>query len=171
MDEAKCAACLTCLRVCPFGVPLVDDVAVMGSELCQACGLCAAECPAMAISIRRYAVGDISARIVELMQGAPGQVARLEIVCAQEADTRAGLQDHVRSDNGEDVGYVAVTCAALADEVDMMKPFELGAREVVVRMCSTCRYRGADDRLAKRVARTKELLDAAGVGGDRLSLL
>jgi len=30
-----------------------------------------------------------------------------------------------------------------------------GARAVVVRRCRQCRYRGADDRLAKRVGRTE----------------
>lgn len=38
-------------------------------------------------------------------------------------------------------------------------------------MCKTCRYRGADDRLAKRVGRTKGILDAVGVGGDKLTLV
>jgi hypothetical protein len=53
----------------------------------------------------------------------------------------------------------------------MMKPFELGARAVVVRRCSSCRYRGADDRIEKRVARTRHILDAAGVGGEKLTLV
>jgi coenzyme F420-reducing hydrogenase delta subunit len=150
---------------------VVDSVAVMCSEMCQACGLCAVECPANAISIQRYAVGDIAARIVSVMQGCGRPVSRLEIVCAQEAQSREELRDRVVTVDGEVVAMVPVTCAALADEVDMMKAFELGAGSAVVRRCSQCRYRGADDRLAKRVARTREILDAAGIGGDRLSLV
>ena len=171
VDEAKCESCLACLRVCPFGVPVVDDVAVMCSEMCQACGLCATECPARAISIVRFSVGDIAGRIVRLMQGADRPVTRLEIACAQDATERRELQDRIEALNGEVVATVPVTCAALADEVDMMKPFEFDVQSVVVRMCSTCRYRGADDRLCKRVARTRGILDAVGVGGDRLSLV
>ncbi len=170
VDDAKCEACLTCPRVCPFGVPLVDDTAVMCSDMCQACGLCAVECPANAISIKRFAVGDIASRIEKLMSSAAGTVSRIEIVCSQDAQTRRELTDRVEGLNGESTGYIPVTCAALADEVAMMKPFEFGAHEVVVRMCSTCRYRGAEDRLAKRVKRTKGILDAAGVGGDKLTL-
>ncbi len=64
VDKDKCEACLTCLRVCPFGVPAVEDVAVMTSDMCQSCGLCAVECPALAISIKRFEVGDIATRIV-----------------------------------------------------------------------------------------------------------
>jgi len=171
VDESKCAACLTCLRVCPFDVPVVEDVAVMGSDMCQACGLCAAECPAVAVSIKRFAVGDIKNRIVTLLNSHPVPVTRVEIVCTQDATARQDVQDRIVTVDGDIVAKVAVTCAARADEVDMMKPFELGAQAVVVRMCSECRYRGAPDRLTKRVDRTKELLDAAGVGGDRLSLV
>lgn len=171
VDDAKCAACLTCLRVCPFGVPVVDDVAVMGSEMCQACGLCAAECPAVAISIKRFAVGDIRNRIVRLLQSAEQRVTRVDIVCAQDIETREGLRDRIATLNGHVVATLPVTCAARADEVDMMKPFELGVETVTVRMCSECRYRGADDRLAKRVGRTKQLLEEAGISADRLSLV
>jgi len=171
VDKEKCAACLACLRVCPFGVPAVDDVAVMSSEMCQSCGLCAVECPAVAISIKRFEIGDIASRIVRLMKNSEAQVTRLEIVCNQDAEKREDVLERVYSMNGDVVGRVPVTCAALAGEVDMMKPFELGARTVVVRRCSTCRYSGADDRIEKRVARTREILDAAGVGGDNLQLI
>jgi len=170
VEDEKCAACLTCLRICPFGVPVVEDVARMRSEMCQSCGLCVAECPTAAISIRRFAVGDIRARAEKLMEDAPGQVTRVEYVCAQDAETRDELRDRTVSMNGDLVAVVPVTCAARVDEVDMMKPFELGAGRVIVRMCSECRYRGADDRLTKRVGRTQEILDAVGVGGDKLSL-
>ncbi len=171
VDKDKCEACLTCLRVCPFGVPAVEDVAVMTSDMCQSCGLCAVECPAVAISIKRFEVGDIATRIVRLMKNADQQVTRVEIACNQDAESREDVLERVYAVNGDVVARIPVTCAALADEVDMMKPFELGARAVVVRRCSTCRYRGADDRIEKRVARTRQILDAAGVGGDKLELI
>jgi len=172
VDSQKCASCLTCLRICPYGVPAIrDDVAVMCSEMCQACGLCAVECPAVAIRIKRFAVGDIRDRIIALVEGSEQPVTRVEIACAQDAEHRDQLRDRVETLNGDVVATVPVPCAARADEVDMMKPFELGVSSVVVRLCSTCRYRGADERLARRVGRTQTLLDAAGIGGDKLSLV
>ena len=171
VDKDKCEACLTCLRVCPFGVPAVEDVAVMTSDMCQSCGLCAVECPAVAISIKRFEVGDIATRIMRVMKNSDQQVTRVEIACNQDAESREDVLERVYAVNGDVVARIPVTCAALADEVDMMKPFELGARAVVVRRCSTCRYRGADDRIEKRVARTRQILDAAGVGGDKLELI
>ena len=46
VDQKKCMACLTCLRVCPYGAPVVEAYSTIRPEYCQACGLCAPECPA-----------------------------------------------------------------------------------------------------------------------------
>ena len=107
---------------------------------------------------------------MRLIEGAQAVVTRVEIVCAQDAEKREDVLDGIVKLDGEVVARVPVTCAALAGEVDMMKPFEFDVRSVVVRRCKECRYRGADDRLSKRVERTRGILDAAGVGGERLIL-
>lgn len=46
-----CVSCLTCVRVCPWEIPQIDDggFAAIDVEECKACGICAAECPAQAI--------------------------------------------------------------------------------------------------------------------------
>ncbi len=46
----KCAACLTCVRLCPYNAPkVVNYAAQIESVLCQGCGTCAGECPNKAI--------------------------------------------------------------------------------------------------------------------------
>ncbi len=49
-----CVSCLTCVRVCPWSIPKIDDggVAVIEVETCRACGICVAECPAQAIVLK-----------------------------------------------------------------------------------------------------------------------
>ncbi|GBE13582.1 pyuvate ferredoxin oxidoreductase subunit delta [bacterium BMS3Abin13] len=49
-----CVSCLTCVRVCPWSIPKIDDggVAVIEIETCRACGICVAECPAQAIVLK-----------------------------------------------------------------------------------------------------------------------
>jgi len=55
VDTNKCAACLTCVRLCPFNVPrIVANVAVIEAVLCQGCGICAGECPNKAITLQGY---------------------------------------------------------------------------------------------------------------------
>ena len=59
VDQKKCMACLTCMRVCPYGAPVVEAYSTIRPEYCQACGLCAPECPAQAISMVSYDVREI----------------------------------------------------------------------------------------------------------------
>ena len=52
----KCAACLTCVRACPYGVPVINakGEAEIDISKCKGCGTCAAECPAKAIELMHY---------------------------------------------------------------------------------------------------------------------
>jgi len=56
VDADKCAACLTCVRVCPYDVPTInaDGVAEIEAAICHGCGICASECPAKAIELMHY---------------------------------------------------------------------------------------------------------------------
>ena len=75
VDTDKCAACLNCVRVCPYGVPQWGADRLEISEACQACGLCAAQCPAGAISLGQPAWRELVAAEVfpaTTILGAPG---------------------------------------------------------------------------------------------------
>ena len=53
VERDLCVSCLTCVRVCPWEIPVIDDkgVAYIDPLQCKACGICAAECPAQAIKL------------------------------------------------------------------------------------------------------------------------
>jgi heterodisulfide reductase subunit A len=65
VDPARCAACLTCVRLCPYNVPVVteDGVAHIETASCQGCGICAAACPRKAIATRLYEDQQLAAAI------------------------------------------------------------------------------------------------------------
>ena len=69
VDGDKCAACLTCVRLCPFNVPIINrDLKAMGSAFisssaCRGCGMCAAECPNKAIELSHYEVDKLQTRV------------------------------------------------------------------------------------------------------------
>jgi heterodisulfide reductase subunit A-like polyferredoxin len=77
VDETKCTACLTCVRICPFGVPQIQagrtgtgnilGAAFIEPAVCQGCGTCAAECPAHAIELRHYTDTQILAKVSALL--------------------------------------------------------------------------------------------------------
>ncbi len=70
----KCAACLTCVRLCPYGAPKVRNYAAeIAAVLCQGCGSCAGECPNKAIALQGYNdkmyMGMIKGLCKEVRQG------------------------------------------------------------------------------------------------------
>jgi heterodisulfide reductase subunit A len=66
VDPEKCVGCLTCTRVCPFGIPQVLEqqdrhgvgnlggAAFIDPVQCQGCGTCTGDCPANAIQLVNY---------------------------------------------------------------------------------------------------------------------
>jgi heterodisulfide reductase subunit A-like polyferredoxin len=65
VDEDKCAACLTCVRVCPYEVPVIDPAskkAKIEAAACQGCGVCVSECPVKAIVLHHYTDAQIFAK-------------------------------------------------------------------------------------------------------------
>jgi len=56
VDGERCAACLTCVRVCPYEVPVINmrGEAEIDPAKCKGCGSCAAECPARAIELMNF---------------------------------------------------------------------------------------------------------------------
>jgi len=72
VDPQRCAACLICVRACPYGVPRInpDGVSEIDEALCHGCGTCAAECPAKAIELSWYEDDQIISKVDALLQGA-----------------------------------------------------------------------------------------------------
>jgi heterodisulfide reductase subunit A-like polyferredoxin len=64
VDGDKCVACLTCVRVCPYEVPQINEknVAEINEADCQGCGICASECPIKAIQLKHFKDDQVMAK-------------------------------------------------------------------------------------------------------------
>ncbi len=65
VDQDKCAACLTCVRVCPYEVPIIEadtKKAKIEAAACQGCGICVSECPVKAITLHHYTDAQVFAK-------------------------------------------------------------------------------------------------------------
>ncbi|MBN2475064.1 MAG: FAD-dependent oxidoreductase [Pirellulales bacterium] len=84
VDQASCAACLTCVRLCPYDVPVIaeDGVAYIEPASCQGCGICASACPRKAITTRHYRDHQITTK-VDVLFGDP----QYEAAAAAAAET------------------------------------------------------------------------------------
>ena len=65
-----CAACLICVRACPFNVPFInaDGNSEIDPAKCHGCGICAAVCPAKAIQLMQYEDDQIMAKLTGLLE-------------------------------------------------------------------------------------------------------
>ncbi len=76
VDPSKCAACLTCVRLCPFHVPRISfSVAEIEPVLCQGCGICAGECPNKAITLQGCSERMLNHMLIGLCE--PGNALHL----------------------------------------------------------------------------------------------
>jgi heterodisulfide reductase subunit A len=64
VDPDGCAACLTCIRSCPYDVPFINEQGIAEIEpvKCHGCGTCAGVCPGKAIELQNYKDKQILAK-------------------------------------------------------------------------------------------------------------
>ena len=72
VDGERCAACLTCVRVCPYEVPVINIKGEAEIDLakCKGCGSCVAECPARAIELLHFTDPQLWEKAKALVVGA-----------------------------------------------------------------------------------------------------
>ncbi|MCY2930296.1 MAG: FAD-dependent oxidoreductase [Planctomycetota bacterium] len=165
----KCAACLTCKRVCPFDIPVVTDVARIDSALCQACGMCISDCPANAIIARSWDVrGQIAETAAKIAAAGKPIVA---FVCGHHSPAAAWsgtLEDTIP-------GVIEIYLQSMSrlGTAQMLHAFGAGARGVIVVECSSGadRYPHATERIEHRVATVKEMLAEIGISAERVQLV
>jgi formate dehydrogenase beta subunit len=169
VDPNKCMACLTCLRVCPYGAPVVKAWSEIRPDYCQACGLCAPECPAQAISMVTYDVKEIRnsmATTVGCVDSKRTDPLIVAIVCTN----RLGVHG---ADLPANYRPFPVHCTSRVDVLDMLKAFETGADAVAVIRCGDgkCKYEKIEPRVLARVKRGQELIKSLGMEPERIGLL
>ncbi|MFC1885997.1 FAD-dependent oxidoreductase, partial [Thermodesulfobacteriota bacterium] len=66
VDTEHCVKCLTCVRSCPFGVPVFNEdekVIEINEAICHGCGVCASICPRQTINLSFYEDDQIMCKI------------------------------------------------------------------------------------------------------------
>lgn len=153
----KCASCLSCQRICPFGVARVNGRARFPEDGCVACGLCATECPAHAIIIRRFPEGQVENDVEQVLNDRRDRTVIFD--CLLRSSDRTGMEDRES---------VLVPCLAGLRTEHIMYAFEKEAESVVIMACpdKTCRLSAFLPRLAKRIRHLRNDLSAIGISDD-----
>jgi formate dehydrogenase beta subunit len=179
VDKEKCISCLTCVRVCPLRIPTVNKMGEITLDpfLCQACGMCVVECPVQAIDISLNGRKDITRKMETGLnrpdRSGPSGPEMPAIVGFFDLHGNFGAR-HVEALKNDYPHVVPVMVFGVrrVDVVDILNAFHLGADAVLVACCPTNRdpFPEARDRVKARLAWTRAVLDAVGIGGGRLLL-
>lgn len=163
VNKDLCVACLTCVRVCPYKIPLIgeDQVAEIDPAECQACGICVTECPALAIDFRRNQEKELLADIEKALASSK----KIEFYCQR----RLFLEEE--KSLGPDWARVRVPCVAYLSTIDILKTYEWGAEKVVVSGCpeGECFFADGQKWVQERIAKTKGILCHVGMDGESIA--
>lgn len=177
-----CADCLTCLRACPYGVPVVGpegNVLIRG-EQCQACGLCLTVCPNLAVEFRatyiREAEQALEEALDKLVASKNDKPLVLAICCGYGAYATEEFVDGYLRIKPSNVGVVRFPCISKVDVLHILRAFEVGVDGVVVAGCAedeknVCPFQKAALWAQRKVNLANALLNELGLGEGRVRLL
>ena len=174
--RGKCAFCLNCVRVCPYGVPVVTEGGRIDIRFdqCQACGICYGACPGNAIGFRMLGVEEVQSRIESAIAEAKsvnsGPVVTA-LYCDFDMYDVTNLRQLMREKH-TGTALVSVPCLAKLKAADLIKAFGFGANAVLVLGCpnNECAYQTGEIWGQRRVDEAKKLLAEVGLDAGLLEM-
>ncbi len=177
----KCADCLTCLRTCPYDVPVVgpEGGVMIRDHQCQACGLCLTVCPNLAIEFRTpyilEAEDQMEQAVPEAVAARNGSPAVAVLSCALGAYALPEFNEGFLKNKPANISVVKFPCISKIDTTHILKAFELGADRVIVAGCSEdevddCPFQKTMFWAQGRVNRVKGFLKELGMEEVQLAL-
>jgi Pyruvate/2-oxoacid:ferredoxin oxidoreductase delta subunit len=158
LSREKCASCLSCIRVCPHNAPIVKvgGFLYFDADMCHACGACASQCPAQAISLEGHSDEEMVRRVERLLVDADDDTT-LVFAC--------GCTPNLPSMPGTQVRTLTATCLLRVSESTALKALQTGARRMAFAGCveATCRFPHARVLVEQRVSWLADTLAQLGL--------
>ena len=174
--QDKCATCLTCLRVCPYHVPHLDNTGTVRipADQCQACGICVAECPAKAIVLRkpfdRRQVTEELDHTIKSVAELTNKPLMIGFCCQYGLFGTGSLSTLWRSAKAG-ISIVPVLCIAKVEAVHILSAFETGAEGIFIAGCGEqCARENTTFWVQQRVEKVRKVLDSIGLEPERLQV-
>ena len=172
--QDKCATCLTCLKVCPYGVPYLDESGTIQipADQCQACGICVAECPAKVIVLRKpYDRRSIDEELDHILKSAAESKSKPLIVGfgCQYGLFGIGTLSNLWRGAKAGIWIVPVLCVAKVEAEHILRAYEMGAEGVFIAGCGEqCSRENTAFWVRQRVEKVRKVLAQVGLETERL---
>jgi quinone-modifying oxidoreductase, subunit QmoB len=172
VDIGKCTFCLTCYRCCPHGAIywLAENKPVISPVACQACGICASECPMDAIQIGGFTDDQIRSQIGAKLAEVNGDPAIVAFCCQNSALPAGEMAADFKMRLPGGLRTVQVPCAGKIDLQYILDAFVSGADGVLVMAChpGNCKSERGNTYAGWRVEDARRLIAGAGLEAERL---
>jgi len=165
----KCATCLTCLRDCPYKVPVLDERGTLQipADQCLACGICVTQCPAKAIVLRKTCdQQNINEELNQISRATRETKVKPLIVgfVCQYGLFGTGILSGLGKALSPGVSIIPVLCAVKVEAEHLLRAFEIGADGVFIAGCGErCARRDTAFWVNNQVQRTRKMLDEIGM--------
>ncbi|MHC4124242.1 MAG: hydrogenase iron-sulfur subunit [Planctomycetota bacterium] len=166
VDADKCVLCLTCMRICPHGAVGIDidnGTASISAVDCQRCGICAAQCPAIAIQLPLYTDEQIITEV--------GDKPRITVFACENSAYPAATSAAVNGcEYNANIRLIRVPCAGKVDSRQVLQTLQRGAEKVMILGChlENCQYLNGSTRAVKRIEQLNNTLEKAGINKKRV---
>ncbi|NLX92174.1 MAG: FAD-dependent oxidoreductase [Firmicutes bacterium] len=178
----KCVNCLTCLRTCPYNVPVIDEAGklLIREHQCQACGLCLTVCPNLAIEFRGLNFSEAEEKLEREIRAMPASANRrapsiLLLTCGLGDFALPGFNEGFIKNKPENAAVVKFPCISKIDTIHILEAFKLGVDGVIMAGCARennlCPFQKTMSWAGQRAKRVRYLLDEAGIEEGRFAFI
>jgi coenzyme F420-reducing hydrogenase delta subunit/Pyruvate/2-oxoacid:ferredoxin oxidoreductase delta subunit len=176
IHRQKCVRCLTCLRLCPYQAIALHAKPEIMPEACQGCGICAAECPAVAIEMDPLTHLAMTQKLTSLRsdhdqqrRDSPFLVA---FCCARSAKIAQEMAFAMGHRLPPGLALVNVPCAGSISLGHLLAAFQSQADGVLVLTChpDNCHSETGNLLAHQRATHLLALLPSLGIAQERIQV-
>jgi ferredoxin len=171
-------SCGICVQVCPYHAiarnPQNRLRVVVDAQACEGCGACVSACPTSSLTFTDPPPADLYSRMAALLAPLPGypqaEPTVLAFHCPEKGQMALGDAGRLRITYPATILPLPVACLRQVSEASILAAFRMGAGGVALLGCDACPH-GERELLVRKLALARAVLDAFGVGGDRVHVI
>lgn len=169
--------CGRCIGACPYQAIARDPGnrlrMLVDAPACEGCGACVSACPTSALSFADPPPVELYTRMAALLAplaGRAGDAPVLAFHCPEGGNAALADAGRLRLRYPATVLPVPMACLRHVSDANILTAFRMGAAGVALLGCESCPH-GARELLLEKLAVATSVLDAFGLGGERVALI